>query len=133
MKKTNTLKYARLAAQAADEKLGEDIVALDVRGQSSVTDTFVFVSGTSHIHVRALEDAVRESLAEAGAELRRTDGQRGHHWRALDYGSLIVHIMDTATREFYSIERLWDEAKRISLSGAAPAAPRPRKKKSRKA
>lgn len=121
---SNSLKFARLAAEAAFDKIGEDVVALDVRGMSSVTDIFVFISGTSHIHVRALEDAVREKLSDAGATLKRTDGQRGHTWRALDYGDIIVHIMDKPTREFYAIERLWNMAKPIKLVDAPVPTPK---------
>jgi ribosome-associated protein len=85
--------YARVAAQAAMDKQGTDIVLLDVRGQSSLTDYFLFVGATTHVHVRALEDAVREALHTTEAKLIRTDGQRGHLWRVLDFGSLMVHIM----------------------------------------
>jgi ribosome-associated protein len=129
---SNSLKFARAAAEAALDKIGEDIVGLDVRGLSSVTDIFVFVSGTSHIHVRALEDAIREKMSEVGATLKRTDGQRGHTWRALDYGDVIVHIMDKPTREFYAIERLWNLAKPLHLVDLPTPAPKksaPKRKK----
>lgn len=115
MSRLDALKYVRLAAEAASDKLGTDILALDVRRVTSVTDCFLFITGSSHIHVRALEDGIREKLAESGARLQRTDGQRGHSWRALDYGSLIIHIMDQKTRDFYSIERLWNQGKPIKL------------------
>lgn len=130
LKNASSLKLARLAAQTADEKLGRDIVVLDVRRQSSLTDYFIFVSATSHLHVRSLEDAIRESMRELDAKLLRTDGQRGQVWRVLDYGSILIHIMDEKTREFYSVERLWDQAKRISISPAkTPAKKRKSKKK----
>lgn len=107
-----------MAAQAAVDKLGMDVLALDVRQQTSVTDCFLFVSGQSGLHCRALEDAIREALGTAGSQLKRTDGHRGMRWRALDYGSLIIHIMDQPTREFYSIERLWNQAKKVPLTSA---------------
>jgi ribosome-associated protein len=124
-----SFQLARLAAKAADQKLGRDILLLDVRSQSSVTDCFVFVSGTSHVHVRALEDAIREAMRESGANLLRTDGQRGNVWRVLDYGSILIHIMDNKTREYYSVERLWDQAKKISAPAAKPVKRRSVKKK----
>ncbi len=120
MSYSESLSQVRAAAKAADDRKGEDIVAFDVRGQSSITDSFLFISGTSHIHIRALEDAVREELKKNGAVLSRTDGQRGHLWRALDYGDFIIHIMDKKTREFYAMERLWEQAKRISLNLSVP-------------
>ena len=116
VKRSPSLKYVRLAAQAASDKIGQDILALDVRGLTAVTDIFLFVGATSHVHVRALEDAVREKLRDGGANLLRTDGRRGQLWRVLDYGSLIVHIMEQKTREFYAVERLWNEAKKVNVA-----------------
>lgn len=121
MAKMTAIDHARIAAKAADEKQGVDVVAIDVRSLSSVTECFLFVGATSHIHVKALEDAIREKMRLSDADLRRTDGQRGHPWRVLDYGTLIVHIMEQSTREFYSIERLWNQGKQISLTAPAPA------------
>ncbi len=113
MRPMEYLQIARTAALTADDKLGKDILILDVRGQSSTTDCFVFVGATSHLHVRSLEDSIRESLKKEGVQLIRTDGQRGHLWRVLDYGTVLIHIMDQKTRDFYAVERLWDSAKKI--------------------
>ena len=140
MKSFPAANQALAAARIASEKLGEKIVIIDVRAVSSLTDCFLFVSGTSHLHIRALEDAIREGLKETGASLKRTDGQRGHLWRVLDYGSLIIHLMDQKTRDFYAIERLWSEGRLMSFNGAdvavpvkaarkKPRKPAPRKKK----
>ena len=115
MSTVDLFKFVRIAARAADEKIGEDIVAFDVRKASSLADCFLLVTGSTHIHIRAIEDAIREALREAGAELRRTDGRRGHLWRVLDYGFLIVHLMDQKTREYYAMEKLWERAKMIPL------------------
>ncbi len=131
--KTNpAIKLAQLAADAADKKLGRNIAILDVRGQSSVADCFVFVSATSHLHVRSLEDGVREAMREGGATLIRTDGQRGNVWRVLDYGSVMVHLMDEKTREFYSVERLWDQAKNLAPKKAEAKKNAPKKFASKK-
>lgn len=129
MSYAETLNQVRAAAEAAEDKKGENVIAFDVRGQSSLADCFLFVSGTSHIHIRAIEDSIREALKGAGAVLSRTDGQRGHVWRALDYGAFIVHIMDEKTREFYAMERLWERAKPIALKLAPPPAPPVARKK----
>lgn len=129
MSQIEVFRYARLAAKAADEKLGENILVFDVRKASTLADCFLLVSGSSHIHIRAIEDSVREVLRDAGASLRRTDGQRGHLWRALDYGNLIIHIMDQKTRDFYAMERLWERGKLIEWADAKPKR-KPAKKKS---
>lgn len=127
MSKADALRLTKLAAVAADAKLGEAIVALDVSKESTLSDFFVFITGTSHVHIRALEDAIREALRDSGGSLTRTDGQRGHLWRVLDYGSLIVHIMDAKTREFYSIEKLWERGRPVAWNPKAPA-PKPARK-----
>src|SRR5690349_12957867 len=101
--------------------MGLDVVVLDVRGQTAVVDCFVFVGATSHLHVRSLEDAIREGLKGSGLQLLRTDGQRGHLWRVLDYGSVLVHIMEKKTREFYGIERLWDQGRSVAFGAKKPA------------
>lgn len=136
MIKPASLKFARAAAEAADDKQGIDIVALDVRDATSVAEVFMFIGGNSHVHVGAIEDAIREKMKESGIDLKRTDGIRGQGWRVLDYGLMLVHIMDPATREFYSLERLWQQGKKISLKMPAksPAGKKraPRKKKKTK-
>lgn len=119
---------AKAAARIADDKIGQDIVVIDVRALTSLADVFVFVGATSHLHVKALEDAIREGLKEAGAQLIRTDGQRGHLWRVLDYGQVLIHVMDQKTREFYAVERLWAQGRRIEWAAPKPAAkPAPQK------
>jgi ribosome-associated protein len=119
----DVFEIARTAARAADEKLGQDIIAVDVRRESSLVDCFLLITGMTHLHIGAIEDAVREALRAGGANLVRTDGQRGHLWRALDYGNFIVHIMDKKTRDFYAIEKLWERAKPIVWKPVA--APKP--------
>lgn len=123
MKKSDALKLVKLAAAAADEKHGADIVAIDVSRESSLADYFLFVTGTSHLHIRALEDGIRTALRDQGANLSRTDGQRGHVWRVLDYGPMIVHVMDQKTRDFYSIEKLWERGRPVTWKSRSPRRP----------
>ncbi|MCB4756570.1 MAG: ribosome silencing factor [Elusimicrobia bacterium] len=113
--RTSIFKFVRTAARVASDKLGQNILALDVRGLTALTDCFLFIGATSHLHVKALEDTIRETLREKDIPLLRTDGIRGHTWRVLDYGSFIIHIMDQKTRDFYAIERLWNQAKKLAL------------------
>lgn len=120
MSHLDAFEAARHAARAADEKLGQDILVVDVRKESSLVDCFVLVTGMTHLHIGAIEDEVREKLRAAGANLVRTDGQRGHLWRALDYGNFIVHIMDRKTRDFYAIEKLWERGRPLLWKASAP-------------
>ena len=135
MKIPRALKVLREAIKAADEKQGVDIVAMDVRKLTALTDYFLFIGATSHIHVKTLEDVIREKLKTLGGELKRTDGSRGHPWRVLDYGDFIVHIINQEKREFYSLERLWNQGTRIKISQTAKPKTRkktPLKKRSKK-
>ena len=120
------LKIIYSAVQAAEDKQGIDIKVLDVGGISNVADYFLFVGGNSHIHVKTLEDTIRTELTKTDAEIVRADGQRGHLWRVLDYGSFIIHVMEQQTRESYGIERLWSEGKNVPLK------PQPVKKATKK-
>ncbi|MCG3204791.1 MAG: Ribosomal silencing factor RsfS [Elusimicrobia bacterium] len=129
MSAPSIFKDIRLAAQVADEKLGENILAMDVRKESSLVDCYLLVTGSTHIHIRAIEDAIREALRLAGAILKRTDGQRGHLWRVLDYGSMIIHIMDQKTRDFYAMEKLWERGRVIDWRDDKNKAPEIKKSK----
>ena len=121
MTTTPFLGTARTAALMARDKLGENIIGYDVRKISSVTDVYLFIGATSHLHVRAIEDAIREGLKNQGVRLLRTDGHRGHSWRVLDYGGVLIHIMDQKTRQLYGIERLWEEGRKIPFFREKPA------------
>lgn len=132
MKSSLAIQYAKTAAKAADDKQAVDILAFDVRKHGGIADIYMFMGATTHIHVRALEDAIRQALSGIQATLLRTDGQRGHLWRVLDYGCLLIHIMEEKTREFYSVERLWEQGKKVSLFKRIPAKAKPARKSRKK-
>jgi ribosome-associated protein len=107
-------KLVLLCREFADNKKAEDIVILDVRDLSSVTDYFVIASGTSEPHLRAIVEEITSKLRdEHGIRPVRTDGSTQGAWVALDFFDVIVHIMRTDTRERYDLEGLWGDAKRI--------------------
>ena len=107
-------KLALLCLEFADNKKAEDIVILDVRDLSSVTDYFVIASGTSEPHLRAIVEEITSKLRdEQGIRPVRTDGSTQGAWVALDFFDVIVHIMRTDTRERYDLEGLWGDAKRV--------------------
>ena len=107
-------KLALLCREFADNKKAEDVVVLDVRELSPVTDYFVIASGTSEPHLRAIVDEITSKLRD-DYELRpiRTDGSTQGAWVALDFFDVIVHIMRADARERYDLEGLWGDAKRI--------------------
>lgn len=116
-------KLALLCRKLADNKKAENIVVLDVRKLSSVTDYFVLISGTSHPHLRAIVEEIMGSLKE-DHDLRpaRSEGYKSGTWVVLDYFDVIVHIMLDETRAHYDLEGLWGDAKRVNP-------PKPRTKK----
>ncbi|HUE36383.1 MAG TPA: ribosome silencing factor [Candidatus Acidoferrum sp.] len=107
-------KLALLCREFADNKKAEDIVILDVRDLSSVTDYFVIASGTSEPHLRAIVEEITGKLRDEH-EIRpvRTDGSTQGAWVALDFFDVIVHVMRMDVRERYDLEGLWGDAKRV--------------------
>jgi ribosome-associated protein len=117
---TTSTERARIAAQAADDKKGEDIVVLDVAEIMGIVDAFVIAHASNTRLVRAIVDEVRKQLLDrAGVKPRSVEGLDDMTWVLLDYGDLIVHVFLAETREFYGLERLWADAARIVWSGAA--------------
>jgi len=107
-------KLALLCREFADTKKAEEIVILDVRKLSSVTDFFVIASGTSEPHLRAILDEVTDRLREQhGERPRAVDGTARGAWVVLDYFDVIVHIMRSDVRERYDLESLWGDAPRV--------------------
>jgi ribosome-associated protein len=113
-------KLALLCREFADNKKAEDIVILDVRKLSSVTDFFVIASGTSEPHLRAIMDEITDQLREEH-DLRplRTDGSIHGAWVVLDFFDVIVHVMRADVRERYDLESLWGDAKRVAAKRKA--------------
>jgi len=107
-------KLARLCRDFADNKKAENIVILDVRKLSSVTDYFVIASGTSEPHLRAITEEITDRLRE-DHDLRplRTDGSVPGGWVVMDFFDVIVHVMRADKREHYDLEGLWGDAKRV--------------------
>ena len=104
-------KLALLCREFADNKKAENIVILDVRELSSVTDYFVIASGTSEPHLRAIVDEVTDKLRdEQGIRPRAVDGTLQTAWVVLDYFDVIMHVMRPDVRERYDLETLWGDA-----------------------
>lgn len=116
-------KLALLCREYADNKKAEDILVLDVRKLSSVTDYFVIASGSSQPHLRAIVDEITAKLRDEH-DLRpaRVDGVVSGSWVVLDYFDVIVHVMHTEVRQRYDLEGLWGDAKQVK-----PAQPRKKK------
>lgn len=112
------LDLARAAASAAQDKLAEEVIGLDVSDQLALTDVFVIASAANERQVSAVVDAVEERLLELEAKTLRREGQREGRWVLMDFGDIIVHVMHAEEREFYDLERLWKDCPVITLPEA---------------
>ena len=102
--------------KALEDKKETNIEELDVAEQTSLADYFVVASCQSTVQVRACVDEIEEKLEEAGFEINHKEGYRGGSWILVDCGDVIVHVMQHEMREFYAIERLWDDVGNVEES-----------------
>jgi ribosome-associated protein len=111
----HALELVRTAAQAASDKLAENIIAFDVSEQLVITDAFLLCSAPNDRQVRAIVDDIEDKLREVGAKPVRREGERDGRWVLLDYGEIVVHVQHEEERMFYALERLWRDCPSISL------------------
>ncbi len=102
------------AYKALDDKFGKDICIMDISEVSGFTDYFMIAEGSNPNQISAMADNVAFELKKVGIEVRSTEGYNSG-WVLLDFGDLIVHIFDSASRQFYNLERVWGDAKIIKL------------------
>ncbi|MEU9884680.1 ribosome silencing factor [Sphaerisporangium sp. NPDC051011] len=111
-----SLQLVALAAEAAAEKLADDIIAYDVSEQLVITDVFLLCSASNDRQVRAIVDEIEERLRiDAHAKPVRREGEREGRWVLLDYLDIVVHVQHEEDRTFYALERLWKDCPAISL------------------
>lgn len=102
-------------AQVIYDKKGFNILALDVRGLSSITDFLLIAEGNVDRHVSSIGRAVVDTLDEKGEDPVHVEGLKTGDWAVLDFGNITVHIFSPGLRERYSLERLWNESKIVDL------------------
>lgn len=98
-----------LVVDALEDRKGRDIVVLEVGEITDITDFMVLVTGTSNRHVKALVDEVVERAKSSGSAPLGVEGRETNEWVLVDLGDVLVHVMQSAAREFYDLERLWSE------------------------
>lgn len=111
-----TLANLSVASSAANEKLGENLVALDVSDPFALAEVFLMVSAKNDRQVLAISDAIQDALQKVGVKPRFTEGREAARWILLDFGDLVVHVMHETEREFYSLERLWRDCPVVPVS-----------------
>ncbi|MBT3011076.1 MAG: ribosome silencing factor [Candidatus Thiodiazotropha endolucinida] len=93
--------------QALDDMKAKDVVVLDVRGKTSITDIMVVASGTSDRHVKSIAQTVAFKAKQAGEAPLGTEGMEDGEWALVDLNGVVVHVMQPKVRDFYHLERLW--------------------------
>jgi ribosome-associated protein len=111
----------KAAIEAARDKKAEDLILLDLRKSSAFTDFFLICTGGNTRQVQAIADAIQDVLRGRDLKPALVEGYERGQWVLVDYFDFIVHVFMPATREFYGLERLWGDAKRIDLPVSASA------------
>ena len=109
-----TLELTKIAAAALADKLGTEIVAIDLSEQLVLNQVFLLVTGNNEPQLQSLSDEVQRKLAEAGEKPARKEGSGA--WILLDYTDLVIHIQSVELRNYYMLDRLWNDCPKIDLN-----------------
>ena len=113
----NARKLAAAAARVAMDNNGSDVMVIDVSDQSAEFDLFVLATGTSRRQLHAISEQIDDVLEkDLGDQRLGIEGYEESRWIVLDYGNVVVHLFDEETRDYYDLESLWADGKRIPLS-----------------
>ncbi len=107
---------AACAARALNTKMGEDLRLIGITDISTLADYFLICTATSSTHVKTLCDGVEEAMDAIGEPMLSREGHRGGTWVLMDFGSLVVHVFTAEARQFYDLERLWQDGHAVSLA-----------------
>lgn len=117
----NALRLLAIAASAADDKGGEDLVSLDISEPLPLVDIFLLVTGRNERNVIAISNEIEDKMIEAGVKTIRREGRAEGRWILLDFGDLVVHVFHEEERMYYGLERLWKDCPTIPLELARPS------------
>lgn len=110
-----SLETAKSIIKILDNKKAMDITLIETRELTVMSDYFIIASGSSNTHVRSLAENVEDEMTKLGIEPNHIEG-RATGWILLDYGCVLVHVFQPETREYYNLERLWNDASKIDIS-----------------
>ena len=108
---------AILLAKAVDSKKGKDILVLETEGLTTLADYFVLCTGASSPQLKALADAAEKAMKDNSILPHHIEGHRGGTWILQDYGDVVLHLFSPEAREFYDLDRMWQDARPLDLSG----------------
>jgi ribosome-associated protein len=112
-----SLEMAQEIVKTLDDKKASDITLLEIEKLTVLADYFVICTGTSTTHIRAMSDEVERALAAREITAHHVEGYLSGGWVLMDFGGVVVHLFLKDMREFYMLERMWSDAKRVDISG----------------
>jgi ribosome-associated protein len=115
----STLEHTQIAAAAAIEKLGSDLLAIDLSEQMLLSEVFLLISGGNERQIDAIADEVERQLSLLGEKPTRRESSE--NWILLDYQDLVVHVQTQQARQYYSLDRLWNDCPSIKLDALMAA------------
>jgi ribosome-associated protein len=115
---SNSLALAQRAVQIALDTKALDVVLLDLRGVTDMTDFFIIASGTSDTHARSIGEHVMEGMKKEGFRANHVEGLEKGRWVLVDFVDFVVHVFHPTLRNFYQLERLWADAERLPVDNA---------------
>ena len=110
----NLLPAVKAAYKAIDDKMGDDIIVLDIREVSIISEYFIIASANNSNQLKAIADFTQEKLAALGMRVRHIEGVQSARWILLDFGHIIIHLFCKEEREYYRLDKLWGDAVQIS-------------------
>lgn len=116
---TSEEKVRRLV-QAADAKQARNMVLLDLRGRTLLTDYLFVCGGTSQVHIRTIADHIVETMKRSGLGGIRVEGYAAAKWVLMDYQDVVAHVMSADERAYYDLEAIWQDAPRIAIENGEP-------------
>lgn len=112
----NSLDLAKRIVDLADDLKARDPVILELKALTIVADYFVLLTATSRTQVLGVANHIEEELSRVDLLPSQREGDSDARWLLLDYGDIVIHVFQDDTRQFYNLERLWNDAKRIPVN-----------------
>lgn len=116
-KEETPLKSYEIAAKAADDKKGWDIVILNMETSSMMADYFVICSARNNRQAQSIADNIEEQMEKHEYDVRHVEGYREGKWILIDAGEVVAHVFVEQDRQYYDLENLWCDAERIPFAG----------------
>lgn len=112
----NSLEILEQVIKISDDKLAQDIIALDVKQITGISDYFVIMQGRNDKHVQAIVDAIVEMAHKQNLELKNVEGRESSSWILIDLTDVIIHVFNEKERSHYNLEKLWHDAPIVNIS-----------------